>query len=407
MHFRAACLFGTMVTASVYQNALIDKAEREAEAEQTHEAESKVDWSTLDAKNQEQTRALRKKLDLQQKLKAKQAAAAPAPTEEEEAAAKEAKSQLVAEAIKTIEGAEEKPQAKGPKIKLAEKMMVTSEGDMTKEETTRLQAMVGAGKSGKLKAFFQQTGQTREIDESEVKDDEVVTFAGCKDCDYTLSARCTKVFVEHCENFMLRLTGKILTDVVELDACEKMNLVVHTKIGTLQVERCNKTNILFGEKAHFSGFMIWAGCFMLRLQVEELVMNCDFGLTQKLDPTINIERTQFKVWTNSQGKLTCDKVIRLENGFPSTKREDDEHERRKEEKLNELAKRMGVNVHRKEGDVGGRVKPNEPCPCGSGQKYKKCCLNGGTRLAAQPIPEVAVADQPEVEEPSGSGGYVS
>ena len=51
--------------------------------------------------------------------------------------------------------------------------------------------------------------------------------------------------------------------------------------------------------------------------------------------------------------------------------------RREEGKLEELAKRMGVNVHRKEDTVGARVKPNEKCPCGSGQKFKKCCMNGG------------------------------
>ena len=24
--------------------------------------------------------------------------------------------------------------------------------------------------------------------------------------------------------------------------------------------------------------------------------------------------------------------------------------------------------------VSAKVKPNEPCPCGSGKKYKKCCM---------------------------------
>merc|ERR1712217_473899 len=151
-----------------------------------------------------------------------------------------------------------------------------------------------------------------------------------KNCQYVLNAKCTKVFVEHCEDFILHLNGAVLTHVIEVDACEKMNLVVNVKVGTLQVERCKKVNICVREKEHFHGFMIWAGCFMLRLQVEDLVMNCDFGLTQKLDPTINLERTQFKVWMNSAGKLSCDKVIRLANGFPSTKREDDEHTRRRE-----------------------------------------------------------------------------
>jgi len=248
------------------------------------------------------------------------------------------------------------------------------EGNMSKEEQLRLQSAVGAGKSSKLKAFFGLEGENRIIGESEVSHDDVVSFTGCKNCEYTIDTRCTKVFVERCEDLVLRVKGKIMTDTLEFDACERTNVLLYTKIGTLQVERCNKINILIQEKEHFSsGFMIWAGCFMMRLTVDDLVMNCDFGLTQKLDPTINIERTQFKVWMNTQGKLTCDKVIRLKNGFPSTKREDDEHSRREDEKLQDLTKRMGVTVHRKEDAIGGRVKPNEPCPCGSGKKYKKCC----------------------------------
>ena len=27
--------------------------------------------------------------------------------------------------------------------------------------------------------------------------------------------------------------------------------------------------------------------------------------------------------------------------------------------------------------TGKKVKPNEPCPCGSGKKYKKCCGAAG------------------------------
>ena len=53
--------------------------------------------------------------------------------------------------------------------------------------------------------------------------------------------------------------------------------------------------------------------------------------------------------------------------------------------LNELAK--NYNEQRQQGTIEntGKVVPfkrkspkigrNEPCPCGSGRKYKKCCLN--------------------------------
>lgn len=381
-------------------NATIDKAEREAETEYKEtqgEAEYKQpDWSTLDPKNLEQTRALRKKVELQQKLKAKRAAEKEPLTEQEELEIKENQAKLAAEAIKTIEDANaEKPKSLAPKVKLAGKVMVTNENTMSQEEKMRLGSAVGAGKAGKCKVYFKKENENIVIEETDVADDEVVSFSGCKNCEYTIKGRCTKVFVEHCEDFTLRVDGQILTHTIEVDACERMNLVIDSKIGTLQVERCTKTNIFIKDKVHFTGFMIWAGSFMLRLQVEEAVMSCDFGLTQKMDPTINIERTQFKVWMNNVGKLSCDKIIRLENGFPSTKREDDEHIRREEGKLDELSKRMGVTVNRKADAIGSRVKPNETCPCGSGQKYKKCCQNGsskmgvGTTVAAQESADVA------------------
>jgi len=386
-----------MATPDDFQSALIDKAERDSEAEKNNEIDLKPpDWSSLSSANLEQTRALRKKIELQQKLKAKHDSEKAPLTEDEIAEAKAKTAQLAAEAIKTIEEANsEKPKEQAEKVKIGDKMMVNSEGNMSKQESTRLQASIGSGKSGKVKAFFQLEDQNREIAESEVGDDEVISFCGCKRCQYTVNARCVKIFVERCEDFILHLNGSVLTSMLEIDACEKTNVVLNTKIGTLQVERCSKVNVLVPSRENFQGYMIWAGCFMLRVQVDDSVMSCDFGLTQKLDPTINIERTQFKVWMNTAGKLCCDKVIRLKNGFPSTKREDDEHTRREEEKLDELAKRMGVTVHRKEDQIGGRVKPNEPCPCGSGQKYKKCCQNGATRLAAQ---KAGYPVQPTIQE---------
>merc|ERR1711907_766375 len=85
---------------------------------------------------------------------------------------------------------------------------------------------------------------------------------------------------------------------------------------------------------HF-GDAVWAGCFMLRLQVEQKLARCDFGLVAKLDKTVNIERTQFKVWIVN-GKLVTDKVKRLVNGFPTTVREEGKYDRRQKGNINDL-----------------------------------------------------------------------
>jgi hypothetical protein len=45
------------------------------------------------------------------------------------------------------------------------------------------------------------------------------------------------------------------------------------------------------------------------------------------------------------------------------------------------------------GRRAGRVGRNEPCPCGSGKKYKKCCLEEGKPAAARSL-ETAPAGEP-------------
>ena len=42
--------------------------------------------------------------------------------------------------------------------------------------------------------------------------------------------------------------------------------------------------------------------------------------------------------------------------------------------LRKLAKlRAADGIAAKKGTVSGKVRRNEPCPCGSGMKYKRCC----------------------------------
>lgn len=68
-------------------------------------------------------------------------------------------------------------------------------------------------------------------------------------------------------------------------------------------------------------------------------------------------------------------VVRLNNGFPTTEREARLFEERQEANLQKLAKELlGADIQiGKKKDQGPKVKPNEPCKCGSGKKYKKCC----------------------------------
>jgi hypothetical protein len=328
----------------------------------------------------ESGRGERKRLALQKRLKARAPAAGGASPGEVARVAAEAADSIAEAADPAAAPASDKK-----RVRVGQKMLLSTDGhaDLTAAERTRLQSIVGAGKAGKVKAFVNAAGETRVLGAEDVNADDVIMFSGCKQCDYSITTTCVKVFVERCEDFVLRVNGKIITQTLEIDRSEGVNVLAYTKIGTLQVEQCKKVNVMFESRELFCGYMIWAGSFMLQLKVGGDTMRCDFGLTQSVDRTVHIERTQFKVWYDAASKLVCDKVIRLKNGFPSTKKEDDEHTRREEAKLDALSKRMGVTVRRKADTVGARTKPNEPCKCGSGKKFKRCCKDGRVGTEAQ------------------------
>ena len=348
----------------------------------------------------EQGRHAKKRLELQKKLeeRKKQQAIQEGPSSAAdvtpEAAATAAK--IAKKAAADIEAAQkgESKEAPRSKIKIGGKSLVTTEVPLTKNETARIQAKCAAGHAAKIHAVVKINQQEQVFNDSNLKDDHVLVFTGCDGCTFTVASQCVKVFIEKCTNCTFKLDGRIVTAVVEIDRCEQCNVLVGTPVGTLQVEQCKRMNVVFAQKALMIGYIIWAGCFTLRVQVGEDLMRCDFELTKGFDPTVNVERTQFKIHYNTLGKLVCDKIIRLKNGFPTTKMEDDEFQRKHEQTLKVMADRMGITIHKK--GEGKKVKPNEKCPCGSGKKYKKCCKHGRVDTNATVADPAAVAAAAEV-----------
>lgn len=358
-------------------------------------------------------RGMKKRSELAKKLAARKAKAqaaddAAAAAASEQAGAASAAASVAVDKIEAEEAAKQapKPAPKEQRVKVGGKSVlhVTTDAEgLDAKESARIQAMCCAGKAGKVKAFHSMRDTTAAITDADVASDVVLVFSNCQRCSYTVDASvvCTKIFVERCTDFTLKVAGKVVTQTIEANRLERTNLLVSTRIGTLQVEQSKGVNVVYASKDCFHGYLVWAGCFLLRIQVglppqqaeqqqqqagqeagQEAaaeagpgydLMRCDFGLTASVDQTVNLERTQFKVWYSTQGKLVCDKIVRLKNGFPTTKREDAEFQRREEANMVGLADRMGITIHRKEGAPGRKVKPNAPCPCGSGKKYKKCC----------------------------------
>jgi len=245
-----------------------------------------------------------------------------------------------------------------------------------------------------MKAYSNQTGVTVDITEEACNAQSTLVFNQCVDSKYTIKTYCAKIFVQNCEGLKITLApeAKVLTETVEVHRTVDAKLNIHTRIGTLQVDQSENCECFFATKEVFGnpsmvrkgrefgcdGRVVWAGCENLKVVIGgeggSSVVG-DFATEQKTDATVNEERSQFKIGFDAKGTLRSEKVVRLENGFPSTQREDDEHERREEMGLQGLAERMGITLNRKEENIGNKQKPNDTCKCGSGKKFKKCCWN--------------------------------
>jgi hypothetical protein len=365
--------------------------------------------------------ALKKKLDKRNAEKAEKAKAAAAvlsaagPSDGLEAEA-EATARLAADAAARIEaeaaaaggggGDDDDPAAKKSQTFAqyrGKDLTVSTEKELTRDEQLRIQSKVGAGKAAKVKAVVGCEGADQTFDETNLHDDQVIVFTDCKASTFRVTSHCVKIFIERCHGCTFRFEGRIITSTIEVDRCEECNVLCSTKVGTLQCEQSKRMNLVYAAKELLGkGWIVWAGCFMLRVQVGEDLMRCDFGLTKSVDSTVNVERTQFKISYDSLGKLVCDKIIRLANGYPTTRAEDEEHTRRKEEKLKMMADRMGITIHRKGGKI--KVKPNAPCPCGSGKKFKKCCggKGGGSATVSEGMAKKLAEDmQQQVRQGDG------
>ncbi len=89
------------------------------------------------------------------------------------------------------------------------------------------------------------------------------------------------------------------------------------------------------------------------------------------DPLVEYKREAFDMFSEMSGRISSEVVTRL---FKIQVQRDREAE------IKARQKRMSLNYNRGEGGVAvqtvtkaKKTGRNEPCPCGSGKKYKKCC----------------------------------
>jgi hypothetical protein len=135
-------------------------------------------------------------------------------------------------------------------IKVARQVHMVTEGNMSPAESARLQALVGSGKNQNMKTFVHQEGVTATISE-DVDARTAVVISHCKDCNYTLSEYCAKLFVQDCENVSVTVNGKVLTETVEIHQCAGVRLTINTRIGTVQADQSSNCIIEFASREVF------------------------------------------------------------------------------------------------------------------------------------------------------------
>ena len=133
--------------------------------------------------------------------------------------------------------------------------------------------------------------------------------------------------------------------------------------------------------------LVWQGIcssvvhfFLTVSAVHDLSLSFDDAPEHKLLTGFNEMKSQYPnivedidqfITRFHKDKLLTEQIVRLKNGYPTTEREAAEFDRKQEEAIQKLAAEAGITISKKK-PTGPKVKPNDPCTCGSGKKYKKC-----------------------------------
>jgi len=260
---------------------------------------------------------------------------------------------------------------------LTEELKIIEKTPRPRGTDTQLQAILGSSTSQDIKAFIGLKGEKRSIDNKDIKTTATVIIKDCQECELEIDATYTKLVIHNCQNVTFTFRGKIVTSIAEFYKCTNLIVNVNTTIKTIQPDMCEGIQFKFKTKEDFFS-IIWAGTEKLSVSFddEEQKLSCGYTEECQSHPKANYQREidQFKIHFVN-GKLKMDKLIRLKNGFPTTKKEDDEFEHRQKENMKAWEKNNGIKVVRKDPiKKDPNVQPrNAQCNCGSGKKYKNCC----------------------------------
>jgi len=252
------------------------------------------------------------------------------------------------------------------------------------DDPRTLHAQTGNAKAQQISLINDKNGENAIIDSNSLKESETLFIKNCKDSSFTVTGKCTKIFVESVTNTKVVLQGMIITAVVEVWKCDNLTLEIDTKVLTLQADACKGLNITYAAKEQFDR-LIWAGVYDLNLQFKDTPEHTNSeGYAQMKekhkDLTVPLsEQTDQFIVRFVDGKLVSEQIVRLTNGYPTTEREaaafDAESKRNAEATeayvralLDAKSSKLGLKRLQK-----AKVPRNSPCTCGSGKKFKTCC----------------------------------
>lgn len=245
--------------------------------------------------------------------------------------------------------------------------------DMSGRDKAKMQALLGNAKATNMKSYVGLKGVEQTLTAEDYDNKMTVVFQSCRGCHFTLDSLCTKVFMTGCTDFTLTVNKKIVTQTMELFRCTNVTTHINVKARTVQADLSDNITLKFSSKENFDN-IIWAGCEEMVTEFGDVADRMVTGWTnvQTEFADMHKERTQFKIHYVA-GKLTQDKIIRQSDGFPTTKLAYDEYMRKQEAAIQHMAKNMGITISKKSKPKDERAGRNDPCPCGTGKKFKKCC----------------------------------
>jgi hypothetical protein len=272
---------------------------------------------------------------------------------------------------------------------------VKADSKATDDALKKIQANFGNAKAQESKVIAGKKDEKHNFEEGSFQPAATLYVGNCESCEYTINAPCTKVLVESCKNVKLHLNAGVTTNMLELWRCISVTVVINTKLSTIQLDLSKALTLQFAKRELYHS-IIWAGVHDLKVNFQdapEHVLDTGYQHMKVHHPNLQEGTDQFIV-RFVDGKLVQEPVLRLANGYPSTKREMDLFDadlRRKDEYMRKRAEdmiKLVPNRYLKDTKVGR----NDPCPCKSGQKYKKCCGAGGAEEKTGPKGKPAAAN---------------